>query len=253
MILLACDIGNNYLKLGFYKKNELFNYFRTPTEDFSVHFLKDHEFDDVAFSSVVPESSKTLSEFIQKNFGLSPLIISSSTKFNLEIDYDTPNTLGIDRICGVEGAFAIYCSKNDRKKLKKSEAIITVDLGTATTVNIVEYPRNFTGGAILPGIKMMSNTLNESTAQLPIVDMKDYEGVVGKSTNSSIVSGIINATVGGIEKIVNTFKKEKNIKVVHTFLTGGNAAYIKKRLDIKNSFVEDLVLRGVKAVYERNR
>ncbi len=252
MILLACDIGNNLIKIALYSRDKLADYFSVPIKELNNNLLKGYKFDKAAISSVVPASTNLLFEIIETNFRLQPYIITTHANFNLEIDYDTPETLGIDRICGAEGAFSIFCSKSKSEKLKNNEAIITVDLGTATTVNIILPPNKFAGGIILPGIKMMSKLLNENTVQLPIVNLENYTGVIGKSTVSSITSGIINSTIGGIERVINFLKEKEKIKTVHTYLTGGNAVYIEKRINFNSSFVKDLVLRGVKAVYERN-
>ncbi|MFA3781727.1 type III pantothenate kinase [Melioribacteraceae bacterium 4301-Me] len=252
MKLLACDIGNNFVKIGLFNKNKLTKFFSERTENLTMSFLTDVKFDAVAISSVVPHATKFLENFFKKNFNITPFVINSNAKFNLQLDYETPETLGTDRICGAEGAFEIYCEKFQSNALKKNESIITIDLGTATTINVILPPNIFSGGVILPGVVMMSNLLNKNTEQLPNVSLKSYNSVIGKSTPSAIASGIVNSTIGAAARINDFLKREKGVKKIYIFLTGGNSAYFKKVISFEVYFVKDLVLRGIKSVYERN-
>ncbi len=151
-------------------------------------------------------------------FNIDCFIISNKAKFNLNINYDTPETLGIDRICSSEGAFYLFKNSEDFKNYNAETYIVTIDFGTATTINIIDYPATFIGGIISPGLKMMFNSLNKSTAQLPDVDPYDYLDLIGRTTNSSIATGVINSSIGLIDKLLSYIKNDlsgKNIKIIY--------------------------------------
>ncbi len=125
--------------------------------------------------------------------------------------------------------------------------------GTATTINIVSPSQEFIGGLIAPGISTMLKSLNERTAQLPLPDLNNYNGLIGNSTDSSIISGVINATVGMIGETINHLSSASDQNMPIIFATGGNASYVLPHLRYKVFFEEALVLKGLKAIYDLNK
>lgn len=249
-MILALDIGNTNIKTGYFLKNELndFVIFRNPDELFDS--LKHYEFNETAISSVVPALTERVIQFLKEELKITPYIISKDSLFNLKLDYKTPETLGIDRICSAEAAFNIF---NSGKELNKETFLLTIDFGTATTINITVPPRNFIGGLIAPGIKTMFDSLKSTTAQLPELNFSDYKSLIGNDTNSSIASGIITTTVGMIEKTINHLKEKYSAKDIKCFITGGNAKQVQQFLPEDFIFDEALVLKGVISVYNLNR
>ncbi len=251
-MLLACDIGNTSIKAGLFLNNKIIEFTSFNNLKIFVSHFKSKEIDQVAISSVVPKLTEELIKVSRKFSKPIPFIIDIKKKFNLKINYDSLKTLGIDRICSAEGAFGVYKNSDDYKSFNDKSFIISIDFGTATTVNIVKYPGEFIGGIISPGIKMMFDSLNTKTAQLPNVSESDYKDLIGKNTFSSIASGVINSSVGLIEKTIAQLKSEKNAKEVKIFITGGNAERILPFLKFDYEFVRELVLIGVKAVFDIN-
>jgi type III pantothenate kinase len=251
MTFLAIDIGNSNIKTGIFSGNTLtaFNVFGSLIT-FKEYFLSLKEIDKAAISSVVPLYTSEIKEFIEVNNNISPYVISHQSRFNIEIRYDTPETLGIDRICSCEGA--IYLLKQKQYKNDGNHFIVTSDLGTATTVNIVKNGNGFIGGVIAPGIFTMADSLNKNTAQLPKIEFGDYKDFIGKTTMKSIESGIINSTLGLYYmtfEYLNSLDRNANI---HFFITGGNAGYIIPHLKLDHIYVEELVLLGIKIICEKN-
>ncbi len=251
-MLLACDIGNTNIKTGLFSDDKLtekmlFN----NIESFNayLHTKSVHNF---AVSSVVPELTKKIinESIVLKNF--CPFIITKEVKFNLKISYDSPETLGIDRLCSAEGAFSLYKSTEDYKNFDDKTYILAIDLGTATTINIVSYPGEFNGGIIAPGITMMFESLNRSTAQLPNVSEKYYNNFIGRNTRSSIASGVINSGIGLIKSTIGYLKSEMKAKELKIFITGGNAEKLLPYFNFEYKFVPELVLLGVKTIYDKN-
>ena len=247
-MLIAIDIGNSRIKVGKFSDNKLteFHSFKDLNDIFS--FLKSNAKDNIAVSSVVPEKTKIISGEIEKITGKSPFIVTKDIKTNLTIDYKTPETLGIDRLCSVEGSFFLFKNSEKYKDYKEGIYIFSIDLGTATTINVIEYPGKFIGGLIAPGLDMMFDSLKQRTAQLPLLSTSDFVSTLGKDTKSSIASGVVTSLVGMIEKTINTL----SAKNVFVYLTGGNAEKIIPHLSFDFVYDEGLVLYGVNSLWKTN-
>ncbi|MGE5364022.1 MAG: type III pantothenate kinase [Bacteroidota bacterium] len=255
-MFLAIDAGNSSLKLGLYKGDDLTSLRTVAYEDLNAGMLEDLNFKHAAISSVVPQKTLLCENIIKSAFGITPYRISLASRLDLIIDYLTPDTLGIDRICSCIGALNI--ADIDTLLSGERACIITIDLGTATTVNLVRILRrnesaepHFAGGLICPGIYTMLSSLHKDTAQLPMTRPEDYRGLFGRDTSSSIASGVITATVGMIEKVLSVLKNEYAEGSTRLFLTGGNAS-VRQYFSFRHDYVPDLVLRGVKRIYEMN-
>lgn len=247
---LAIDIGNSYVKYGVYDNDRLVTFGKMLKDETEFDLLKKYEITGAAISSVVPHKVIELKDLIKKTFKVDAYIITNLSKFNLKLEYRTPETLGMDRLCGAEGA--IIQQKKDYNDDKNNEPIIVIDFGTATTINLVKPGGIFSGGIIAPGIDTMIHSLFNKTAQLPFIDLNDYHEFVGKDTVSCIASGIMNSTVGLIEKAIERIQKDFNTENVTIYLSGGNATLIKPYLKYNSTIVNDLVLKGVNEVYKLN-
>ncbi len=249
-MFIALDIGNSNYKAATFNKNKIsgFNIF----EDIEslMEFLSNKKVNAAAVSSVVPKKLRYLEKRFKSFFGFEPIVINRDSKFNIKIRYKTPETLGIDRICSAEGAFYLYNQGEISKRYNKNVFILSIDFGTATTINVIKYNGIYTGGLIAPGIGMMFRALKNETAQLPIVKPADYKEIIGDSTKTSIASGVINSTLGVISQTITYFiKKNKAYKII-IYVTGGNAEYLLPYLKFKFIYEKGLVLYGIKSVYE---
>ena len=250
-MILALDIGNTFTKTGIFDKDILVFSEKTKTDSFTADNIKKYNITGCAISSVVPTAAERLINMINTNFGITPYVITYKSKLSLEINYKTPESLGIDRLCGAEGAYWLFSKKG--LVFNKNEAIISIDFGTASTINIIRYPNLFTGGIIAPGIKMMFESLNRNTSQLPEAEFREYDSVIGNSTNSSIASGVINSTIGMIDRTRKYLSEKFGAEYIHFFITGGNAESIIPHLDFKFKYEPALVLIGVYSIYDRNK
>ena len=251
-MLLVCDIGNTRIKTALFKKDKIIDFNSFLSVNKLISSYKPKNISVVVFSSVVPGKSKEFTSQIKKKFKISPFRIKDSVNFNLKIDYSTPEYVGTDRICSAEGAFYLFKKTHNFKKYNKNDIILSIDLGTATTLNFVKYPGVFKGGIIAPGIEMMSESLHNQTALLPVASASEYKKLIGKNTKEAISSGLINSTVGLIEKSFNGLKLKNKSAKIYVYITGGNAQQITPYLKIKYKFASELVLIGIKAVYEKN-
>jgi type III pantothenate kinase len=131
--------------------------------------------------------------------------------------------------------------------------ILTIDFGTATTINIVKYPNIFAGGLIAPGINTMFKSLTTQTSQLPDLTIDNYKVLIGDDTHSSIASGVINSTVGVIEKVASYINNLDDCSNLIIYATGGMADKLQKFLSNKIIYDEFLVLRGIRSLHELNK
>jgi len=246
-MLLTLDIGNTNIKSGLFVNDKLNNFKTHQTIDSVLDYIKQINFSSVAICSVNPVSEKKVLDDISSK-EISIFQAKVNQKLNLKINYQTPDTLGMDRVCSAVGVLELALKNN---LISDKQFLITVDLGTATTINVVSPDKQFVGGLIAPGIKTMLNSLNEKTAQLPLLELDSYQDLIGNSTNASMVSGVINATIGMINEVVNNLKKDSR-KLPLIFVTGGNSKFVLPHLDYKTNFEEALVLKGLKKIYDLN-
>lgn len=250
MIFTAIDIGNTNIKIGVFINNVFtqFVFFNNLNE--AESFLLQLNLSKAAISSVVPSVTEEIKKFIKDKFGFEPFVITKESIFSFDISYETPDTLGYDRICSCEGALYVIKSKNICAQ--NNWFVVTTDLGTATTVNIVKNGNEFMGGIIAPGLFTMAKSLYKNTAQLPQIEFGSYSSLIGRSTEKAIESGIINATLGLYDKTIEYLKNEKSASEIFFFLTGGNAEYITNHIKGEFTFIKELVILGIKSIYDLN-
>lgn len=251
-MILAVDIGNTNFKLSLF--NDSINF-----EEFSIfhnfsevkNYLNKKNIDEILISSVNKKKLFQIKNFSIKNKNIHPIIIDINFPFSFKINYKNPNTIGIDRLCGIEGALFLE-SKNKKNSNKiNKQILITIDCGTATTINILDSNNIFIGGIIAPGIETMFYSLNKKTDNLPLVQYLDYENVIGTDTKTSIASGVINSNIGLIELVLNFIKKKYYNEKINIYLTGGNSIILKQYLtNIKNiKWIPELTTLGIIKVY----
>jgi type III pantothenate kinase len=248
-MLLTLDIGNTNIKSALFADQSLKELIVHSDEGKVFEYLNKISFTEAAICSVNPRVEKLIAVNISsKDITVFRAIIQN--KFNFKISYETSETLGLDRVCSAAGAMEIA----DKKELlKKTQYLVTIDFGTATTINIVSPSREFIGGLIAPGITTMIKSLNEKTAQLPFPDLNSYKGVVGNSTHSSIISGVMTSTLGMINETINHLTEISNKNIPLIFATGGNAKLVPPHLKFEVIFDEALVLKGLKEIYYLNK
>jgi len=254
-MLLAIDIGNTNVDFGVFDKDKLVNTWRMATEirrtpdeyastlinllDYQA--LKVSDITDVTLLSVVPTMNAIFEELIIKYFKINPLFVGPGVKTGVRIRLDNPKEAGADRIVHAAAAHHLY-----------GGPVIIVDLGTATTFDTVSKEGDYLGGAIAPGLGTAAEALFTRASQLYRIQLVPPKHAIGTNTVTAMQSGIIFGYVGVIEGIVNRIQKElpEKAKVI---ATGGNVNYIMGITNIFNEINPDLVLIGLKLIYEMNR
>lgn len=192
---------------------------------------------DSVICSVVPDLTEKALKFIKSK---KTIVINYKTFTGLKLKVKNPEKFGSDRLASAVAAYNL---------LKKNVAI--VDFGTATTITVVTEKGEIIGGAILPGINMMRESLSEKTALLPYIDLNKNCSALGDETHSAIRSGIVWGTVYAVKGIIRQIEKETSLKLT-ILLTGGWSDFLSKYFHKKFKLNPYLVFEGMRLIYLNN-
>lgn len=241
MINLVIDIGNTRTKIALFNQGEL--QIILPLTSFNTialrQFLKDHTNIDRAIVSSVKKNQKALLSVLKKSI---PFVIEldHNTLLPIENCYETPETLGKDRIAAAVGANKLFPDQN----------ILVIDAGTAITYDFVNNKNQYTGGFITPGLNMRFRALNHFTDKLPLLKPEMPENYDGKNTNYSIRGGIQYGLKGEINQMIQYFNDlYGNLTIV---LTGGDATYFERLLNNHNFVAPEITVLGLNTLLEFN-
>jgi len=253
-MLLAIDIGNTNVTLGAYNEDVLSFTARLATdtrrtsdqyavdikEILSLHNLEFENIEDCIISSVVPTVTVAVNEAISKLCHIVPLTLGPGVKTGLNIKIDNPAQLGADLVAGAVGAIAEY-----------TLPCIIIDMGTATTVSVVDENGFFRGGAIAAGVRLTLKALSENTAQLPSIHINAPENVIGTNTVDSMKSGLVYGTAGMLDGLINRIEYELGGSAT-IVATGGLSKEIIPFCNHSIIYNENLLLDGLKEIYNKN-
>lgn len=248
-MILCLDVGNTHIYAGVFQDNNIKLRFRCTsklsTSDETGIFLKsvlrenNLEPDDIKMigaCSVVPQLDYSIRSAIVKYFSIEPFFLQAGVKTGLNIRYKNPQDVGADRIANAIGAISLFQKNN----------LIIIDFGTATTFCAIDKNKNYLGGAIIPGVRLMHDGLITNTAKLSPVEIVKVNDVLGKSTAQSMQSGIFYGAMGACREIIGRMKAEifKNEQV--SVIATGGFANLFMEYNIFDHNLPDLVLYGIK-------
>jgi type III pantothenate kinase len=253
-MLLVIDIGNTETVLGLYEGEGLQAHWRLSSRSPKTTdecwillqgWLAGGRFAAKAIhgaviSSVVPFWTSIFEALVSEKLGLKPVIVTPDIDHGLKIDYQPPATVGADRICNAVGGFTRF-----------GGPLVVLDFGTATTFDVVSGEGVYRGGVISLGLVGASQELHRVAAKLPNVDLAFPGQVVGRSTESSIRSGIMWGTVAMVEGLIRRIAEELAWGSFQVVATGGMSALIASRSDAINRVEPFLTLDGMRIIYER--
>ncbi|NBX93571.1 MAG: type III pantothenate kinase [Proteobacteria bacterium] len=254
-MLLVLDIGNTQTSFGVFRGKELLHHWRAETQisktvDEYASFLfpllnhvglAGEKWEGVAICSVVPPVEETFSAFCRKYLQTDPFKVNSKSKLGFSLNVESPLEVGADRLAN--SAYAV-----NHLKLPA----IVVDLGTATTFDVITRDKVYQGGIILPGVRMGAESLSKRTSLLPLIDVKFPKWAIGKSTITCIQSGVLFGYCDAIDGLLDRLEKEVG-EPCQTALTGGLACLFHKQLKKQCYLLPDLTLNGAFILYELNR
>jgi len=255
-MILCLDVGNSHIFGGVFEREKLLLQFRYPSDlqctsdQLGVFFkgiLRENQLDpakikQIAVCSVVPGLDYSLRSSLIKYFGIEPFFLKSGVKTGLKIQYKNTHEVGADRIADGIAAMKQFPDKN----------LIVIDLGTATTFDIISHDRAYLGGVIIPGIQIAMKALNENTAKLPPVNIVKPPGVLGQSTVSNIQSGLYYGHLGAMREIIHLITVERFNGEKPIVIGTGGFAYLFEGDGLFNVIIQDLVLQGLRLSLEKN-
>jgi len=254
-MLLAVDIGNTNVTYGVFDKDKLVVTWRMETDirrmpdEYAALLMtllnhqgmKTADITEVSLLCVVPTLLATFEELFKRFFKITPFVIGPGVKTKVRIRFDNPKEVGADRIAHTAAAHHLY-----------GGPVIIVDMGTATTFDTVSKEGDFIGGAIAPGVSNAAEALFTRAAQLYRVQLVAPKHTIGTSTVEAMQSGIVFGYVGVVEGIVARIQEELGEKA-RVVATGGNARLIAGQTKVIDVVNPDLVLIGLKLIYDMNR
>ena len=238
---LIFDIGNTSTKVAVFDGRKKLISFRT--KQFSWENIQKicAPYEDKIDKAIV-SSVREIPDFIIDiaTMGIPYVhILSYQSKLPFKIEYETPETLGPDRIAAVAGAFSLFPGKK----------VLIIDTGSAVTYEYLSG-RTYKGGNISPGLSMRFRALHKFTRKLPLASTTEKYSSIGRNTHEAITAGVINGMIYEINEYIRTFeKKHTGIKVI---LTGGDAGYLKDRINHKVTYMPDIVIDGLNYILEYN-
>jgi type III pantothenate kinase len=258
-MLLAIDIGNTNIVLGVFDGATLRHSWRLTTArertsdelGLMVTQLLDRDglalsgIDGIVMASVVPPLTATMIEMCRRYLGRAPLNLEPGVKTGMPILYENPAEVGADRIVNGIAAYEAYGRA-------RRVPLIVVDFGTATTFDAISAAGEYLGGVICPGIGISADALFQRAARLPRIDVRKPANVIGRTTVTSMQSGLFFGYVGLVEGLVQRLQRELGGSAC-CVATGGLAEVISPETDVVDVVDRDLTLQGLRILWERNQ
>lgn len=236
---LVIDSGNTRIKFALFDKDRIVDSGVADSKRFFEELFSFFPIDNVLISNV----GKNLDILDIAPEDVRVLELSSELPLPVKIDYETPETLGPDRIAAAVGATAVFPRQN----------CLVIDVGTCITVDFIDSNSVYHGGAILPGLAMKFNALHTFTEKLPLLEVANagfQPRLIGKSTAQSILSGVVNGTVLELDGFVNRYRvRFDGLKVL---ITGGDSDFLGKQLGFDHVQDAELAIAGLNEILKYN-
>ena len=257
-MILCLDVGNSEVYGGVFQGDQMQLQFRKTSSPknssdelglFLRFVLMENNIDPkriehISVCTVVPDILHSLTNACIKYFNKIPFVLQIGVRTGLKIKYSNPVEVGTDRI-----ANALACTH-----LFPDQNLIVVDFGTATTLCVISREKEYLGGSILPGIRMSMQALESQTAKLPVVEIKKPSSVIGRSTVTSIQSGLYFGQLKMVEGMIYEIIQEKgwmeNEKPL--VIASGGFSRLFETARIFNQVVPDLALKGLYLALKMN-
>ncbi len=254
-MILAIDVGNTNTVVGCFQGENLCLTARLSTDQtltadeyalklqgvFSMRGIETGKIEGSIISSVVPVLSTVLQRAVEQLTGRKALLVGSGLKTGLNIRIDNPGQLGSDLVVDAVAASQCY-----------QKPILIFDMGTATTLSVVDGKGGYIGGMIMPGIRLAMDALSSSTSQLPRVDLIPPGQMIGTNTIECMQSGAIYGNAAMIDGIIDRMQEQLGTQAT-VVATGGMVHTVIPYC--RHQIIPDdtLMLRGLKILYDKNR
>ena len=254
-MLLAIDIGNTNIVIGCLKDDEIVFKARIATDrtrtsdQYGVEIknmleafgVSREDIDDCIIASVVPPVFNSVQTGVLKVIGKQPMVVGPGLKTGLNIHVDIPSQVGSDLIVAAVAALAEYPAP-----------LVLIDLGTATTIEVIEPENVFIGGLIFPGVMVSLDSLSSHAAQLPGISLDKPKKVIGKNTVDCMRSGMMYGTAAMLDGLIDRIAEELGHEST-IIATGGLAQFVIPLCNHEIIQEKELLLKGLNIIYKKNK
>lgn len=254
-MILAIDIGNTNIVIGCLDQKQTYfverlSTVRTKTEleyavdlktVLDIYRIRQEDIEGGIISSVVPQITNVAKLAAEKILKKEVMVLGPGIKTGLNILMDQPAQLGADLVADAVAGISGY-----------PVPLIVIDMGTATTAFVIDEKKNYIGGMILPGVGVALDALVSRASQLSGISIDEPKRVIGKNTIECMKSGVLYSNAGSIDGIIDRMEEELGQKTT-VVATGGLAAKIVPYCKRKIILDEDLMLKGLLVIYEKNK
>ena len=254
-MILTVDIGNSNIVLGGVRDKEIVFEARLRTEPtktsdqycvdlkilMEVYGVSNTDIEGTIIASVVPQVLNSMRTAIQKLTGKVPLVVGPGLKTGLNILLENPGQTGADLVVADVAALREH-----------KPPLIIIDMGTATTMSVLDKNGAHIGGCIIPGVKISMDALTDRTALLPGLQLDQPKKAIGRNTIDAMRSGIMLGTACMLDGMVERMEAELGCKTT-VIITGGIAKFIVPMCKTPMIYDKDLIIKGLAALYRDNK
>ena len=234
---ICIDIGNTNAKIGIFEGEELVDLILNVGDRKIEKVVKDKAPNYIIISSVKKGFGKLYSKL---NFNCNTLVFNHTTSLPIAINYNTPETLGLDRMAAVVGASRLF----------EGKSCLVIDIGTCITYDLIDAERAYQGGGISPGVEMRLGAMHKFTSKLPKISSKGTVELIGKSTTECMKSGAINGAVAEVEGMIHRYQQFFNDLTI--IFCGGGAKFFESKIKDHIFAIPNLVLVGLNQILRYN-
>lgn len=254
-MILAIDIGNSNIVLGCFEDDRIIFTERLSTNQqytaleyivsiksiLELNGIEGSSFEGCIISSVVPSVTMTVKSAVERLTSSEIIVVGPGIRTGLKIKLDNPAQLGSDRVADAVAGINLY-----------PVPLIIIDMGTATTVSVIDGDKNYLGGMIIPGLRVSLESLTMRTSQLPKIGLEPPKKIIGPNTVECMKSGIIYYSAAGIDGVTERIEEELGEKCT-VISTGGLANKIIPFCKRDIIIDEELLLKGLMIIYNKNK
>lgn len=254
-MILTVDIGNSNIVIGGVENEQIVFEARLRTEStktsdqycidlkilLDVYHINSEDIEGAIIASVVPQVLNSMQTAIKKLTGKTSLVVGPGLKTGLNIKVENPSQTGADLVVGSVAALRQH-----------KPPMIVIDMGTATTMVVLDDAGALIGGCICPGVKISMDALTERTALLPGLQLDKPKKAIGHNTIDCMRSGIMLGTASMLDGMVERMEAELGKKTT-VIATGGIAKFITPLCKNEIIYDKDLLIKGLATLYYENR
>ncbi len=254
-MVFAVDIGNSNIVVGGVERGKIrfteristdkratdFEYAVSFRNALEMHGTDARDIEGAIISSVVPSITNTVRAAIKKFSGKEAMIVGPGIRTGLSIKIDNPAQLGSDLVVGAVAGINEY-----------SCPLVIIDMGTANTISVIGADKDYLGGVIMPGMKISLESLTSGTSQLPTIGFEPPRRLIGRNTVECMKSGFLNGNAACIDGMLDRIAEELG-ETPTAVATGGLASVVIPLCRKKIVIDDDLMLKGLDLIYQKNK